>query len=45
MVGVPAGLIKQLGKDRCMVTLSTGTERKAQRAACAALVRAGIRDL
>lgn len=43
MVADPAGLIKQLGKDRCMETLSTGMEWKAQRAAGAELVHTGIR--
>lgn len=35
----PAGLIKWLGKDRCLVTLGTGKEIKDRRAALAALVR------
>lgn len=39
----PAGLIKWLAKDRCLVTLGAGEDIRANRAAFQALVRAWIR--
>lgn len=41
----PAGLIKWLAKERCLVTLGAGAEFEANRAPFAAIVRAWLRQL
>ncbi|XXF80769.1 DUF1801 domain-containing protein [Myxococcaceae bacterium GXIMD 01537] len=41
----PAGLLKWLAKDRCLVTLGAGPEIEARRAAFEAIVREWIRWL
>ena len=41
----PAGLMKWLAKDRCLVALGPGNEIEANRAALAAIVRAWIKYL
>jgi uncharacterized protein YdhG (YjbR/CyaY superfamily) len=41
----PAGLLKWLGKDRCLVTLGAGKEFRARQAALTALIRQWIRHV
>ncbi len=41
----PAGLMKWLAKDRCLVTLGTGREIQANQVALVAIVRAWIKYL
>lgn len=41
----PAGLLKWLAKDRCLVTLGVGRDIQAKQAAFEAIVRAWIRQL
>ena len=41
----PAGLLKWLARDRCLVTFADGKDIQAKRAALEAIVREWIRQL